>query len=288
MPDPEYVLDPEQNPRVLSDSIKRPYPEDMIVPVGPSPSGLTAREAAEPCAGCRHAAIDHEVNVGDWRCLIDGCECVGFNVVTDGSDDGAVPDVPTRPLAERPIALRAAFVSLPLDEQLSVVGEMFDTVLTAEGVDPAQVPDLLLRKIAAAGRTPESAAILEAAPAPPPPPAVAVAPPPMQADDALPVRERAVPAIKPPPRPPQRDGLAITFARQVLADPPPPGPEHARRLDRPVKRSIVTPKAREYAEAFGLKFSVRLDLSDPDDPTSPEDRYLFVEVLPPDDEGFPE
>lgn len=128
------------------------------------------------------------------------------------------------------------------------------------------------------------------------------------ATDDLPIRRRNPPPLPPPPRTIRREGVAIRLARAVLADPPPPG--EALRLDRPVKRSIVSAKAREFAAAYGLRFKVYTDFVDLDadcarcghpaadhpeaaadrpcghadcpcgqfEPNSPKDLYLFCEV----------
>lgn len=309
---PDYAPDPV----LPSDHMARyaDLPEPGVVEVRPSPSGLTAREAAVACAGCGHAAIDHEVNVGDWPCQTDGCSCLGFNVVADGGapvDDGPA----TKPLAERPLDLRAAFKSRPQVEQRELVRSLGLDSYVDDRFDDDEMGDVFLRRVGDSGNTERLALLLE-------PPAETIALPPLRPDwedaidagvaaaaaaadqgatpdemvaataaamappadggrpdpDALPVSRRTPPPMPPPPQPKRPDGLAIRFARQVLDDPPPVG--EWVRLDQPVKRSIVTAKARQFAQAFNLRFHIRVDHVDLTDPQSEMLPHLFVQVLP--------
>lgn len=320
--------DPAPDPVLPTDHTARysDLPETGLVEVKPSPSGLTAHEAARPCAGCGHAAIDHEVG-GDWRCLIEGCPCLGFNIVVG---DEPVPVADIRPLAERPIDLRAEFKRRPQSEQRELVRLLGIDIFIDDRFTEDEMGDVFLRRVGDHGQTVGLAELLEGKPLSEPvspgapsgsmPPAEAALPPlrpgwedavdagvaaaaatldaggdpgaavaaqaaAMEqsfADDVLPVRRRTPPPMPPPPQPARRDGLAVRFARQVLADPPEVG--EWVRLDQPVKRSIVTSKAREFAKAFNLRFHIRVDLCDLDDPTSQRLPHLFVQVLPdPDD-----
>ena len=100
----------------------------------------------------------------------------------------------------------------------------------------------------------------------------------------LPTRRRTPPPKPAPLRPKRPDPLAIRFARQVLDDPPTPtvdNPEGWERLERPVSRSIVSKKAREWAEAYGVRFKVREDLIDPDNPELGSRHFLFCRIAEP-------
>lgn len=108
--------------------------------------------------------------------------------------------------------------------------------------------------------------------------------------ERLPVRRRAKPKKPRPPQPKKPDPLAIRFVRQVLADGLTPGEEV--RYDVPVSRSIISKKGREFAEAYGVKLSIRVDLIDPPDdpnepvpPDAPKAPFLWAELLP-DDPGI--
>lgn len=91
---------------------------------------------------------------------------------------------------------------------------------------------------------------------------------PTLADEGLPVRRRAKPAKPVPQQPKRPDPLAVRFVRQVLAMNLAPGEEV--RYDRPVSRSIISKKGKEFAAAYGVKLSIRVDVIDPpDDPTVP-------------------
>lgn len=106
------------------------------------------------------------------------------------------------------------------------------------------------------------------------------------ASDALPMRRRTPPPKPLPPQPKRADPLPIRFARQVLAMDPPPAPGDGtfesgewQRLDIPVSRSIISKKCREFAEAYGVKLSIRVDHVDPDDPTSPRKPHLWCCIV---------
>lgn len=94
---------------------------------------------------------------------------------------------------------------------------------------------------------------------------------------ALPVRRRNPPPKPLPPQHKRAEGLAIQFARTVLADRPPIG--EWQRLDLPVSKSIVSTKAREFARSHNLKFRIRDDAVDPDDPRSATRPHLFCQRL---------
>lgn len=105
-------------------------------------------------------------------------------------------------------------------------------------------------------------------------------------DDALPMRRREPPPKPLPPQPSRPDPLPIRFARQVLAMNPPPAPGEWIRLDQPVSRSIVSKKCREFADAYGVKLSIRVDHVDPDDPTSESKPHLWCCILAPDEDDL--
>ena len=287
---------------------------------------LSPQDAATGCAGCTHPAAMHEVGVDDWRCLVSGCTCAGFNQIEFRLNPAlpieVVPDVADA------AALAAAQEQLAAANSRIESGEMDDAIAAGveaaaaaldAGTDPVEATRAAFneklppcprcgapwrdtelvgaarhgggyltrchacghewdnphashgaRAESSGSNTDVIAAAVEH---------VAARYDATAAD--LPVRRRTPPP-RPKPTPPKRpEGLALRFARAIAADPPPPG--EWVRLDQRVSRAIVNEPAREFAEAFGLRLSVRLDHEDPDDPTSPRYHHLFCQVLDPDD-----